>query len=45
MDGLRAAYDLIHGDPKLKAAYDLLAGAIRHKASMEEGEREAGEDL
>jgi hypothetical protein len=45
VDGLRAAYDLIHGDPKALAAYELLAGAIRHKASMEEGEREAGEDL
>ena len=46
VDALRAAHDLIHaGDPKVKAAYDLLSGAIRHKASMEEGEREAGEDL
>jgi len=46
VDALRAAYDLVHaGDPKVKAAYDLLTGAIRHKLSMEEGEREAGEDL
>jgi hypothetical protein len=48
VDALRAAYDLIHGeniDPKIKAAYDLLLGAQAHKTSMEEGEKEAGEDL
>ena len=48
VDELRAAWDLIHGkdiDPKVKAAYDLLLGAKAHKMSMEEGEREAGEDL
>jgi hypothetical protein len=46
VDALRAAYDLLlAGDPNIKAAYDLLSGAIRHKAAMEEGEREAGEDL
>jgi hypothetical protein len=48
VDELRAAYDLIHGkeiDPKVKAAFDLLMEAKAHKMSMEEGEREAGEDL
>jgi hypothetical protein len=45
---LRAAWDLVHGkgiDPKVKAAFDLLMEARAYKTSMEEGEKEAGEDL
>ena len=42
---LRAAWDLLYGDLKTHAATELLMQARAHKSSMEEGEREAGEDL
>lgn len=45
VDALRAAYDLIASDPKMKAALDLLMEAQRHKCRMEERDDRAGEDL
>ena len=45
VDALRAAWDLLYGDLKTHAALELLMEAQRHKSSMEQGEREAGEDL
>jgi RNAse (barnase) inhibitor barstar len=45
VDELRAAWDLLYGDLKTHAATELLMEAQRHISDMEEGEREAGEDL
>ena len=42
---LRAAWDLIHSNPKLAAAADLIAEWQRDLASAEQGELDAGEDL
>lgn len=42
---LRAAHDLFSSKPELLAAHELLLEAAAHKASMEQGENDAGEDL
>jgi hypothetical protein len=45
IDRLRAAWDQIHSVPENAAAFKLLMDVIQHTESMEQGERDAGENL
>lgn len=45
VDALRAAWDLVHAETTLAAASKMLLDAKGHIESMEQGERDAGEDL